>query len=444
MEDERKWSPNEAKVLAFAKDKHGEQTRIGGEPYINHPKRVAQYLYDLRYRGKYTFTAFCHDLLEDTDTTEEEILDIGGRLVRDAVVLLTKHEGVGIADYLEKIKYNEVSYIVKVADRIDNLRDAVNADLGFIQKYLVETEDYYLDFAEDSPFFEDLLYAYSSLGEHYDKENYNYEKKKLFVVEVEGAYKGVKGKEYLNILDGFFYSEKSDDYFPIACILSKDEIELAETRSGMKLAIRFTATPTSEIEIYKDEEVYYKENPHGFASRSFVPSWLLIENEDLEIPDPSACFTGFVKRVYTPSQNEKTDENVNNYIVDVDTLGIIISLDLGENPDNIPAVGNIISGVYRIYGSVNKGDQDLQEDIQEKSEASNIVTKYWVSGSGDEPKSALKVISSPKDIKFIHYNSVRKEGKEVEGENFYEISVGMNFDYDTISEEGFLDFIKTL
>jgi hypothetical protein len=171
---------------------------------------------------------------------------------------------------------------------------------------------------------------------------------------------------------------------------------------------------------------------------------LLIENEDLEIPDPSACFTGFVKRVYTPSQNEKTDENVNNYIVDVDTLGIIISLDLGENPDNIPAVGNIISGVYRIYGSVNKGDQDLQEDIQEKSEASNIVTKYWVSGSGDEPKSALKVISSLKDIKFIHYNIVRKEGKEVEGDNFYEISVGMNFDYDTISEEGFLDFIKTL
>lgn len=212
----------------------------------------------------------------------------------------------------------------------------------------------------------------------------------------------------------------------------------------MKLAIRFTATPTSEIKIYKDEEVYYKENPHGFASRSFVPSWLLIGNEDLEIPDPNACFTGFVKRVYPPSLSEKTDENVNNYIVDVDTLGIIISVDLGKILDNIPEVGNIISGVYRIYGSVNKGDQDLQENIQEKSEDSNIVIKYWVSGSGDEPKSALKVISSPKDIKFIHYNSVRKEGKEVEGANFYEIPVGMNFDYDTISEEGFLDFIKTL
>lgn len=439
MENQRKWSPNEAKVLAFAKDKHGEQTRIGGEPYINHPKRVAQYLYDLRYRGKYTFTAFCHDLLEDTNTTEEEIFELGGRFTRDAVVLLTKHEGVGLVDYLEKIKNNEVAYIVKVADRIDNLRDAVNADLGFIKQYLDETEEYYLDFAIESPFFEDLLGAYSALGEYYDKENYNYEKKKLVVVEVDNAYESVNENESLNILDGFFYGEGSEESFPIACILNKDKIEFAKTRKEMKLAVRFTATPTSEIKIYKNEETYYEENPDGFASRSFVPSWLLIENEDLEIPDPSACFTGFVKRVYPPSLS-KEDKNANSYIVDVETLSIIISVDLGENKDTIPKVGNIISGVYRIYGAINMDDQELQEE----NETSQTVIRYWVSGHGDKYKSALKVIASPKDIKFIHYNSVRKEGKEVEGKNFYEISVGMNFDYDTISEEGFLEFIKTL
>ena len=150
MENQRKWSSNEAKVLAFAKDKHVEEKRIGGDPYINHPKRVAEYLYDLKYRGKYTFTAFCHDLLEDTDTTEEEILAISGGLTRDAVVLLTKNKRIDITDYLEKIKTNEVAYIVKVADRIDNLRDAVYADLGFMKQYLDETEDYYLDFALES------------------------------------------------------------------------------------------------------------------------------------------------------------------------------------------------------------------------------------------------------------------------------------------------------
>ena len=69
MEHYRKWSPNEEKVLAFAKDRHAGQTRIGGADYINHPRRVAEYLYDWKYRGKYTFTAFCHDLLEDTNTT---------------------------------------------------------------------------------------------------------------------------------------------------------------------------------------------------------------------------------------------------------------------------------------------------------------------------------------------------------------------------------------
>ena len=440
MGNERKWSPNEAKVLAFAKERHAGQTRIHGDAYINHPKRVAEYLYDLKYRGKYTFTAFCHDLIEDTNTTEEEILNLGGRFTRDAVVLLTKHKGVDIADYLDKIKKNEVAYIVKVADRIDNLRDALKADLEFIKQYLEETEEYYLDFALESPFFEDLLGAYDSLEEYYDNEYY-YEKKKLIVVEVEDAYKAVNGNEYLNILDGFFYGEGSEESFPIACILNKDEIDFAKARKGKKLAIRFLASPTSDINIYKDEETYYKERePDGFASRSFVPSWLLIESEGLEIPDPNACFTGFVKKVYDPSLNEKDDEDVNNYVVDLYTLGMIISVDLGENIDKIPEVGNIISGVYRIYGSVNKDDQDIQDE----NEVSNIVTRYWVSGSGDEYKSALKVIASPKDIKLIHYNSNSKEGKEVEGANFYEISVGMNFDYDTISEEGFLEFIKTL
>ena len=440
MEHDRKWSPNEAKVLAFAKDRHAGQTRIGGADYINHPRRVAEYLYDGKYRGKYTFTAFCHDLLEDTNTTEEEIFDLGGRFTRDAVVLLTKHKGVDKADYLEKIKMNEVAYIVKVADRIDNLRDAVNADLGFIKQYLEETEKYYLDFAAESPFFEDLLHAYSLLGEHYDKENYNYEKEKLIVVEVDDTYKAVNGNTYLNILDGFFYGEGSEESFPIACILEEDEIDFAKTRVGMELGIRFQASPTSEIKIYEDEESYYRDNPDGFASRSFMPSWLLIECEDLEIPDPSACFTGFVKRVYAPSLNEKNEEAANNYVVDVETLGIIVSVDLEENGDITPELGNIISGVYRIYGSIDKDEQDIQEE----NGTSQVVTRYWISGSGDEPKSALKVIASPKDIKFINYNSGHKEGREVEGENFYKISVGMNSDYDTADEKEFVEFIKTL
>jgi len=440
MEHDRKWSPNEEKVLAFARDKHAGQTRIGGEAYINHPKRVAEYLYDLKYRGKYTFTAFCHDLLEDTNTTEEEIFELGGRFTRDAVVLLTKQKGVDIADYLEKIKSNEVAYIVKVADRIDNLKDAVKADLGFIKQYLEETEEYYLDFAAESPFFEDLLYAYSSLGEHYDKDNYNYEKQKLTAVEVDEAYKAVNGNTYLNILDGFYYGNGSEESFPIACILDEDEIDFAKTKKGKQIDVILRAVPTSEVEIYKDEESYYRENPKGFASRSFMPSWLLIKNNDLEIPDPSACFTGFIKRVYDPILNGKDDKNVNNYIVDVETLGIIISVDFGENKDIIPEVGDIISGVYRIYGSIDKDDQDIQKE----NRTSQVVTRYWISGPIDKYKSALKVIVSPKDIKFINYNSGHKEGREVEGENFYKISVGMNSDYDSTDEKEFVEFIKTL
>lgn len=63
---------------------------------------------------------------------------------------------------------------------------------------------------------------------------------------------------------------------------------------------------------------------------------------------------------------------------------------------------------------------------------------------GVEAISALKVIASPNDLRFINYNRAYKEGREVEGENFYKIDIGMNFDYSIVNEEGFSEFIKTI
>ena len=44
-------------------------------------------------------------------------------------------------------------------------------------------------------------------------------------------------------------------------------------------------------------------------------------------------------------------------------------------------MGNIVSGVYRIYGNVDKYEQNLKE----KDEAPQVferVTKYWISNLG--------------------------------------------------------------
>ena len=57
----------------FAYRKHKGQYRVGGEPYITHPIRVAEILRERGYGIDYQMVGLCHDLLEDTDATEQEI-----------------------------------------------------------------------------------------------------------------------------------------------------------------------------------------------------------------------------------------------------------------------------------------------------------------------------------------------------------------------------------
>lgn len=167
MNSIQQFGPAEKRALEFAAIKHKGQTRQGGADYINHPIAVASYLIDKGYSGDYIFTALFHDLLEDSDTTEEEILELASSMTRDAVKLMTKRKGSDIADYLDKIQENEVAFIVKIADRINNLRDGILADLDFQKKYLKETEEFYLSFAAESPFYEDLYEAFLMLQEDY-------------------------------------------------------------------------------------------------------------------------------------------------------------------------------------------------------------------------------------------------------------------------------------
>ena len=76
-------------ALNFAAQKHEGQYRIGGQPYITHPKEVAEMLGRQGYDIDYQIAGLFHDLLEDTDADEAEIESIGGKEVLEAVKRLT-------------------------------------------------------------------------------------------------------------------------------------------------------------------------------------------------------------------------------------------------------------------------------------------------------------------------------------------------------------------
>ncbi len=136
-------------ALEFAKAKHKGQKRIGGDDYITHPIAVSEIVKKQGFDEIYQIAALFHDLLEDTDTTEEEILKYGNSQILKAVNILTKKKGYNMAEYINAIKQNPVAFAVKAADRLHNLQCAIITDEEFKRKYILETIDWYLDFSVD-------------------------------------------------------------------------------------------------------------------------------------------------------------------------------------------------------------------------------------------------------------------------------------------------------
>lgn len=139
------------RALDFASVKHKGQFRIGGDEYITHPIAVAEIVRQRGYGIDFQITALFHDLLEDTDARESEIVAYGSEEILKAVKLLTKEKGYSMENYIAKIRGNEMAFAVKGADRLHNLRCAVVASTEFKRKYILESVDWYLDFSPEIP-----------------------------------------------------------------------------------------------------------------------------------------------------------------------------------------------------------------------------------------------------------------------------------------------------
>lgn len=72
--------------------------------------------------------AYLHDILEDTNTTEYELLSLFGDIITDAVKTVSKEENETYDEYLTKVKSNPISLIVKICDVEFNL-DKTNKSL---------------------------------------------------------------------------------------------------------------------------------------------------------------------------------------------------------------------------------------------------------------------------------------------------------------------------
>ena len=96
------------------------KTDRAGEPYLNHLYYVADAIEHLDY--DYYYTALLHDLLEDTPTTYEDLIEASIPIaVANAVLAITKLENEPYEAYLERVKCNEIARVVKLADLEHNM-----------------------------------------------------------------------------------------------------------------------------------------------------------------------------------------------------------------------------------------------------------------------------------------------------------------------------------
>jgi len=157
--------------LLYANEKHKGQTRIGGDPYITHPVEVARLLEEKGIKDPVIImTALLHDVFEDTDAKEEEILQMGGNEVLTAVKCLTKSKTLDMESYIQGIQANQIAKYVKLADRLHNLRSAIVTSVKFRQRYIEETEKYYIPLAQKTVFEKEIQEALQKLKDSLSKE----------------------------------------------------------------------------------------------------------------------------------------------------------------------------------------------------------------------------------------------------------------------------------
>ena len=110
----------EEKVAAarlIAKLAHKGQIDKAGNDYFAHPEAVAAML----DAPEEKVVGYLHDTVEDTDVTLEEIREIFGDQIADAVALMTHADGVPYMDYVKEVGKNPLARKVKLADLTHNM-----------------------------------------------------------------------------------------------------------------------------------------------------------------------------------------------------------------------------------------------------------------------------------------------------------------------------------
>ena len=141
----------------LAAEAHYGQKRKSGEPYIVHPIAVAKIVAkELQLDTDTVCAAFLHDVVEDTPYTIDEIRDQFGSNVAFLVKVVTKQKKANyemskqldnFKQMLDSVQYDIRAILIKLADRMHNMRTLSSMRPDKQMKIAGETDYFYAPLA---------------------------------------------------------------------------------------------------------------------------------------------------------------------------------------------------------------------------------------------------------------------------------------------------------
>ena len=138
---------------------HAGQERNSGEPYITHPVAVACVLAELGMDAETIIAALLHDTLEDTELTREALAAEFGEVVADLVDGVTKLDKMrfGSRQEADAESFRKMLLamardirviLIKLADRLHNMRTLASKDLPSRRRIARETLEIFAPIAQ--------------------------------------------------------------------------------------------------------------------------------------------------------------------------------------------------------------------------------------------------------------------------------------------------------
>ena len=121
------------RAIRYAEDKHKDQKRKDGSPYIIHPLAVAEVVLEMGLDMDAVLGALLHDCIEDTDASFDDIAKKFGRTTAELVEGVTKLTRADFSSteeaQMENLRKMFLAMskdirvvLIKIADRLHNMR----------------------------------------------------------------------------------------------------------------------------------------------------------------------------------------------------------------------------------------------------------------------------------------------------------------------------------